>query len=492
MDLIIALLAIILSLAFYLFTKTFRYWTGLGVVQFPMDFPYGNAKGLTKEYSLSEFMVKYYQKVKSAGVRFGGIYTFVRPSLMIVDLDLVKTILVKDFNVFMNRGVYYNEKDDPVSAHIFNLEGEPWRNLRQKLSPTFTSGKIKMMFGTIDEVAEKLMAAIEKQISQSGQLEVKDTLARFTTDVIGNIAFGIDCNSLEDEKSKFYEMGTRIFSTPSSTLARVLRSTYKDLARKLHIKSLSTDLAEFYLGITREAVEYREKNPQINRQDFINLLVQMKKQNLVTVEQIAAQSFIFFLAGYETSSSTMTYCMYELSINEDVQEKARKCVCEAIEKHGGELSYDTVSDMEYLERCIDETLRKYPVVSNLVRNTNRKYEIPDSDVVLPANQSVWIPVHAIHHDPEIYPEPERFLPERFAPEEVAKRHQFAYLPFGEGPRICIGMRFAIVEMKLTLAKLLLKYRFSLDRTKTMVPLKINVSSIVLSPAEKIYLNMERI
>lgn len=158
-----------------------------------------------------------------------------------------------------------------------------------RLSPTFTSGKLKMMFGTICEVSDRLLTVIDKQITVSGQLEVKDTLARFTTDVIGTTAFGIDCNSLEDENSQFYVMGTRIFNQPSSFFKRIMRNTFKTWSLKLGIKALPEDISSFYMGITKETVEYREKNPQVNRQDFINLLVQLKKADAVTMEQIAAQ-----------------------------------------------------------------------------------------------------------------------------------------------------------------------------------------------------------
>jgi cytochrome P450 family 6 len=289
MEYLIAILVLLLTAALFLLKKTFYYWKDLGVLQFPFEIPYGNSKGVMKTLHLKDFSKKFYEITKRAGGKFCGVYMYIRPILIIVDLDLVKTILVKDFNVFPNRGFYHNEKDDPVSAHIFNLENDPWRQLRQKLSPTFTSGKIKMMFGTISEVADRLLNVIDKQISATGQLEVKDTLARFTTDVIGTVAFGIDCNSLEDKESKFYEMGLKIFNPTSSFYSRVLKTTYKDLAMKLGMKALPQDISEFYLGITKQTVEYREKNPQINRQDFINLLVQLKKADVVTIEQIAAQ-----------------------------------------------------------------------------------------------------------------------------------------------------------------------------------------------------------
>lgn len=449
MEIFITLFIVTITAGWLLYRRIFYYWRDLGVPQFPLTFPHGNAKGLGKDFHLSQFLVTYYQKTKEIGAKFSGIYTYSRPLLLIADLDLAKNILVKDFNIFPNRGTYYNEKDDPVSAHLFSIENDSWRNLRHKLSPTFTSGKLKTMFGTVSEVSDKLIRVVEKQAVATGQLEVKDTLARFTTDVIGSTAFGIECNSLEDKDSKFYEMGTKLFKNPDPMFHRLMKTSFKDLARKLHIKALPTDVSEFYMGITKETVNYREKNFHENRHDFMNLLVQMKKANEVTLEQIAAQSLIFFLAGYETSSSTMTNCMYEFAVNVDVQEKARQSLKAVLAKHGS-FTYDAVADMDYLEQCVEETLRKYPVVSMLQRTSLKDYELPDTNVVIPQGQTVFIPVHAIHWDEDIYPEPAKFNPDRFAPKEKAKRHQYAYIPFGEGPRICIGMRLLINLFQLAL------------------------------------------
>jgi cytochrome P450 family 6 len=290
MEYLIAILLVLVTACLLLYRKVFNYWKDLGVLQFPIDFPEGNAKGVMKTIHLKDFTKQFYEKMKAKGAKFCGVYMYSRPVMIVSDLDLVKQILIKDFNVFPNRGIYHNEKDDPVSAHLFNLEDDPWRQLRQKLTPTFTSGKLKMMFGTICEVSDRLLTAIDKQIDATGQLEVKDTLARFTTDVIGSVGFGIECNSLEDKDSKFYEMGTKIFAPVKSSFAkRMLRSTFRDLSRKLGIKGLPEELSSFYLGITKETVEYREKNPEVKRQDFMNLLVQMKQADVVTVEQIAAQ-----------------------------------------------------------------------------------------------------------------------------------------------------------------------------------------------------------
>ncbi|XP_049762221.1 probable cytochrome P450 6a14 [Schistocerca cancellata] len=106
---------------------------------------------------------------------------------------------------------------------------------------------------------------------------------------------------------------------------------------------------------------------------------------------------------------------------------------------------------------VAETLRKYPPVMILNRESNAGYRIPDTDVVLDKGTPIIVTVYGLHHDPNIFPDPERFDPERFSEEQKAQRHPYVYLPFGEGPRICIGMRFGLVQTKVGLINILSRY-----------------------------------
>lgn len=106
------------------------------------------------------------------------------------------------------------------------------------------------------------------------------------------------------------------------------------------------------MNVVRETIEYREKN-KISRNDFLQLLLQMKKEGVLTFEQIAAQCFVFFLGGFETTSSTMSWTLYELAMNEEIQKKARKEVVEVMEKYGGKLNYESVQELKYLRQIID-------------------------------------------------------------------------------------------------------------------------------------------
>ena len=205
--------------------------------------------------------------------------------------------------------MYYNVKDDPLSGHLLNIEGDYWKKLREKITPTFTSGKIRQMVPTIVDVGSKLEAFMMRTIEVNPEQEIKDILARFTTDIIGSCAFGIECNSLEDKTAKFLEMGLKVFQQPrNSFIKQLLAVTYPDLARKWGIKIVRDDVSEFFLNIVKDVVEYREKN-NVKRNDFMDLLLQLKnngelvdetnksnKLGKLTLEEIAAQVFVFFLA----------------------------------------------------------------------------------------------------------------------------------------------------------------------------------------------------
>jgi cytochrome P450 family 6 len=180
--------------------------------------------------------------------------------------------------------------------------------------------------------------------------------------------------------------------------------------------------------------------------------------------------------------------MYELAINENIQENAREEVIKVAENHNGRLSYEAISEMKYLEKCVFETVRKYPGLFLLKKESTKEYTFPNTNITIPKGTTVHIPAYAFHHDEEYFPEPHRFDPERFSQTEIEKRHPMACQPFSVGPRHCIGKRFSLIVIKLGIATILQKYKFTVDRTKTSVPIKISPSGNNIDSAEKIYIN----
>jgi len=144
-----------------------------------------------------------------------------------------------------------------------------------------------------------------------------------------------------------------------------------------------------------------------------------------------------------------------------------------------------------MDQVVHETLRKYPPVPFLSRVCTKEYKIPDTEIMLEKGMVVYIPVLGLHRDPDYYPEPDKFDPERFSDKNKKERVPFTYLPFGEGPRICIGLRFGLMQIKIALTVLLAQYKFSLN-SKTKIPIEFEPRSFALVPKGEIYLDIEKI
>ncbi|KAL0270236.1 UNVERIFIED_CONTAM: hypothetical protein PYX00_007708 [Menopon gallinae] len=429
-----------------------------------------------------------------------GLWLFTRPNLMVMDTEIVKRILIKDFRHFRDRGLATNEDLDPLTGHLLFLNGKRWRNLRVKLIPTFTSGKMKMMFPAMSKCGKELQEVLKKPAETGEVVEVKDILARYATDVISSCAFGIETNSLQNPKSEFREYGRKMFKIGFKRL--VLNSiafTYPKLGRLFKIRVIPKDVSDFFINIVRETVEYREKT-QTKRNDFLQLLIQLIREGKIedvdktpvdgledeeivrkfSLLEAAAQCFIFFGAGFESSSSALTFCLYELALNPDIQKRLQDEIDSTLIDCDNEMTYETLLEMEYLDKIVLETLRKYPPIGILQRQSEIEYHIPEMDLTLDKGTAIVISVWGTHRDPDLYPEPDKFDPERFSPEEKAKRDACAYLPFGEGPRNCIGSRFAMMQLKIALYYLM--NAFSVEVTSsTPIPVAYDVGSFVAVP-----------
>ncbi|XP_035215013.1 cytochrome P450 3A19-like [Stegodyphus dumicola] len=201
-------------------------------------------------------------------------------------------------------------------------------------------------------------------------------------------------------------------------------------------------------------------------------------------DELVAQCVIFFLAGYETTASTLSFITYALALNQDVQDKLREEVDEAIKANNGELTYDAIQSMKYLDNVISETLRLYSPAIRTERYAEADYKLGDTGITIPKGMVITIPIYAIHRDPKYYPDPEKFNPDRFSPEERAKRDQYTYLPFGHGPRNCMGMRFALMEIKICLAEVVRNFKIKrCPQTKVPLEFLIGNGQGLLQPKE---------
>lgn len=496
---ILGALALVFIAVYYYLTSSFDFWTSRGVPG-PKPVPiFGTAKDVILRRTLLGMHAKeVYDKYKNEPIV--GIFVQGSPRAVLCDLNLVKDVLIKDFSAFGDRGNIVHDmvyKVDPLNENIFNLEAKKWRPLRTKLSPVFTSGKLKEMFPLILECSEQLERYLEKLEEKGEPIECREVAAKFTTDVIGSCAFGINMNALSNEESQFRRIGKMVFST---SLANLVRQQIKEYAPIVYYLAAylrpSSRVTKFFTQVITETIKYREEN-KVTRPDFVNMLMELKNhpdklENIeLTDNLLTAQAFVFFVAGFETSSTTICHALYEMAMNPQMQDKLREEIKEYSGKNDGNFKYDDVKEMKYLDKVFRETLRKYPVGLVLRRVSNRDYTFNGTKVTVPKGTAVVIPVYAIQHDPSIYPDPEVFDPERFNEDAVAARHPMSYLPFGDGPRNCIGARFAIYQTKIGLIKTLRNFKVSVCE-KTMIPYEFDKRSLIFGPKGGIYVKLSKV
>lgn len=324
-----------------------------------------------------------------------------------------------------------------------------------------------MMFEIIEKLGEALVNVVESTSLQSStkSVQICDLLARFTTDSISSVAFGIDGNSLQNADSIVRKFGKDILDYSALDFLKFFfLGCYPNLGRKLKMKVNKTKPTEFFFNTFKQNMEYRERN-NIRRNDFLQILMELKKTSSFSISDLAAESYLFFIAGesvrekpqqifqcsilidslipnslffypagYETSSSVSLYTIYELALNPDIQVKLRDEIKTGIEQNGFKLTYDMLIGFKYLDMVVKESMRMHPPAF-IMRKCTKEFKIPDTNLTIPEGTQININVFSFHHDPKYFSEPMKFDPERFSAENIGKIQPFTYFPFGDGERI---------------------------------------------------------
>ncbi|XP_074098080.1 LOW QUALITY PROTEIN: cytochrome P450 6A1-like [Cotesia typhae] len=488
----LGLLIIILVIYYYYFINNWDHWSSQDVVGPKPSIPFGTVGDIViGKHNLGTYLQEIYTTYKKS--KLVGAYMLRKPVVILNDLDLVKDVLIKDFSKFVDRGQEIHENHEPLAVHLFNLEPQRWRPLRSKLSPIFTSGKLKDMFYLLVQCADQMETYLDK--FENEQVDMREIPARFATDVIGVCAFGLQANALAEEDSLFRKMGKRIFELNIRNVGRAILGNFMpELYKVVGYFFRDSVLDNFIIGITKDTMDQTKNG--INRKDFVDLLIALKDEPSkvgdieLTDKLLAAQLFVFFAAGFETSSTTIGNALYEMALNHSVQEKLRQEIKDELIRTDGKFTYEGVKNMKYLDKVIKETLRKYPPLPFLTRRSMEPYTFTGTNLTIPAKTEVWIPTLGIQRDPEYYPNPSVFDPERFSEEQVKSRHDMTFLSFGDGPRNCIGARFGLMQSKVGLITVLRNHTVDVC-DKTDQNYELNRQAFLLVPKNGIFLNIKK-
>ncbi|CAG0888447.1 unnamed protein product [Darwinula stevensoni] len=420
--------------------------------------------------------------VKAHGSRI-GLYEGTRPYLLCAEPDVIREVCIKKFDHFVDR------MEPVIAARYWRkmlalLAGEEWKEVRRRLTPVFSSGKIRKMTALMGECADTLAKNFLKNVREkSAVVDLKEHYGAFTMDVIATCAFGIKIDSLSSPDDPFVENAKEVFSGPQSRSPLLLLLFVSKWIPRLMSGFFFTKAFTFFLNVGKSIAEKRKAEKNRERGDMIDLMLDAQdeeqkeneadptKSTFFTDEVMIAQMVLFFLAGYDTTATTLTMATYYLALNPEAQDKALAEIEEKMALHGG-INNETVNDCPYLDQVIQETLRLFPPGLRIERTCTKSIEI--HGIRFEEGVRVGFPVYAIHHDPEFFEDPEEFRPERFAQSEKGLRHPMTFLPFGQGPRNCIGMRFAQVEIKVALCHVLSQLKISCS-PQTQVPVEATTS-----------------
>ncbi|XP_069676219.1 cytochrome P450 9e2-like [Periplaneta americana] len=496
-------------------TSTYRRFTKPGIPHItPLPFIGSMGSTILKGEPLQDMIVNIYNRYK--GRPYSVMFMFRQPMTVLLDPELIKTIAIKDFEYFPNHQTSLFDNEDPLFLKaLTNLKDRDWREKRSTLTPVFTSSKMKTMFVLVSECCQQFVSYLEQcyqnqpnecGIQKDGDvlvLELKKFFNRYTNDVIATTAFGLSVDSFKQPKNEFYVMGQTAFNF--GPLKLFLMMFMPKIMKLFGVTLFPEKIPNFFRSLVKDTIATREREG-IVRPDLLHLLMQARKGTLqdensteqhskigkkqLDDEDVVAQCVVFFLAGFDTASNFMCFACYHLAVDPDIQTRLQSEIDETLREGGGKLSYEALNGMKYLDMIVSETLRMYPLAA-VDRICSRNYTIKaDPPLDLMPGDSVLIPIFGLHRDPDHFPDPDRFDPERFSDENKHKINPLTYLPFGIGPRSCIGNRFALMETKLALAYLL--SRFSIKVVpKTPIPIKIEQKGFTITAKGGYWLGLQR-
>ncbi|XP_065795109.1 thromboxane-A synthase isoform X3 [Muntiacus reevesi] len=410
-----------------------------------------------------------------------------------------------------------------LGRRMFIVISEP-DMIEQVLVEKFSNFTNRMMTPLISQACDVLLAQLERYAQSGEAFDIQRTYGCYTTDVVASVAFGTEVDSQETPEHPFVEHCRRFFasSIPKPLLVLLLSfpSIMVPLARILPNKNRD-ELNGFFNKLIRNVIALRDQQAaEERRRDFLQMVQDVRHSaatigvenfdivrqvfsatkcpenpsqqhpprplsKSLSVDEVVGQAFIFLIAGYEIVTNTLSFATYLLATNPECQEKLLEEVDHFSKKHPAPEYCSLQEGLPYLDMVIKETLRMYPPAFRFTRVAAQDCEVLGQRI--PAGAVLETAVGALHYDPKHWPNPENFDPERFTAEAQERRRPYTYLPFGAGPRSCLGVRLGLLELKLTLLHVLRKFRFEAC-PETQVPLQLESKS-ALGPKTGVYIRI---
>ena len=422
--------------------KTFHYISG--------GYPFvGNLPEFTKD------RLGLLQRMASTGdvcgMHFGPF-----PGILFNKPEHVQSILVEHAYDFDKGEAIHNTFRPTIGDGIFSSEGDFHRHQRKLVAPPFQPRHIASYAEIMGHYGEQ----IQQTWPDGGVIDVNQQMTNLTMSIIGKALFDADVFTKTDELGAAMTVTTEYAAHTLSVLLPPPYSWPLPRNRRTHraVQVLRNYIQRF--------IDERRNN-LTERNDFLSILLQARDEDgkPMSDEQVMAECLTLFGAGHETTATALSWAWYLLCQHPESYQQVQQEVDSVLQ--GRTPTYTDLAKLPYCLQVFKEAMRLYPPVYAFSRRALRDVEIDGYRI--PKDWVVLLAPYTLHRREEYFPEPEKFDPERFTPERERQLPRYAYLPFGAGPRICIGMYFAMMEGHLLLATLVQRVSFSLTPGQTIEP-----------------------
>ncbi|GLT85560.1 hypothetical protein SLE2022_037480 [Rubroshorea leprosula] len=477
---IFTVLALVAGLVAYLYGP---YW-GVRKVPGPPTIPLLGHLPLMAKYGPDVFSV--------LAKQYGPIFRFHmgrQPLIIVADPELCKEVGIKKFKDIPNRSIPSPIKASPLHQKgLFFSRDTRWSTMRNTILSVYQPSHLASLMPTMQAYIDSAI----QNLHEEEDIIFSNFSLKLATDVIGQAAFGVHFNLFKsqssitnstrkldenDEVSDF--INQHVYSTTQlkmdlsgsfsiiiGLLLPILQEPFRQILKRIPgTMDWKVDRTNRKLsGRLDEIVSKRMQEKNKGSKDFLSLILnaresQQESRKVFSPDYISAVTYEHLLAGSATTAFTLSSVVYLVAGHPEVEKK----LLAEIDGFGPVDMVPTAHDLQhkfpYLDRVIKETMRFYIVSPLVARETSKEVEI--GGYLLPKGTWVWLALGVLAKDPKNFPEPDKFKPERFDPncEEEKRRHPYALIPFGIGPRACIGQKFSLQELKLSLIHLYRKYTF---------------------------------
>ncbi|KAF5291119.1 hypothetical protein FQA39_LY14361 [Lamprigera yunnana] len=376
---------------------------------------------------------------------------------------------------------FFNKNDKYSAKTLFILKNPQWRLTRNKVTSIFSSRKFKNMIPLIVNASDQLINKIKTISLCNDSIDVRDLCLKYGIDVISLCGFRFEAKA--QENSQFQSAARNLLG--ETLLRNIATSSYfysPFLVKLFGFNFFDRKSAEFLEKVLLNIIQNRKVSKQLHG-DMTDMLIQMIENPHFDLNGGISLALNLIIAGFETTGNVLSYILYELCLNQSIQDRLGEEIFHTTTQKHESISLHAILEMKYLEMVVKEGLRKYPPLPFLDRVCTNNYTIPGTDVVIEKGTPVFISIWALHHDQNNFKNPEIFDPDRFSSANKSNIISCTYMPFGEGHRNCIGTNLGILAISIALIQIL--KHFKLELRDTSLKLNTKSTSFLLVPSDNV-------